>query len=156
MTTAALEYAGSDYERIGGAVTVRRAVDRFYDLVLADAALAPYFTGVDLAQVKRHQVLMLTHVLGGPGDAPGYDLVAAHRRLRVAPADFDRVGLFLTGVLWELGAGPDIVIRIAETLTAVRDQIVTHPASHKRRIPLIGRLAKRGWFAAAMRRSRRG
>ena len=38
----------SDYERIGGGPAVSSVVTRFYDLVLADPQVAPFFTGVDI------------------------------------------------------------------------------------------------------------
>ena len=39
----------TDYERIGGAPAVSAVVNRFYEAVLADPALAPYFTGVEMS-----------------------------------------------------------------------------------------------------------
>jgi hemoglobin len=38
----------SIYDNIGGAPAIRAAVDDFYTRVLADARLAPFFTGTDL------------------------------------------------------------------------------------------------------------
>ena len=55
--TIAGDTPASHYDRLGGAPTIREAVERFYTLVLADPDLAPFFTDVDVAQVKRHQVL---------------------------------------------------------------------------------------------------
>jgi hemoglobin len=152
----------SEFERIGGTPKVRRAVDRFYDLVLADPALLGYFHGVNLIAIKRHQVALLTQLLGGPSRYTGEDLTKAHRHLSVRPEDFDRVGVYLTGSLWELGAGPDVVLRISAALTTVRDQIVVTPPTvgstedGQRRAGRIGyaALAAGGWLVAlaALRR----
>jgi hemoglobin len=118
----------SDYDRVGGAPTIRAVVDRFYDLVLADGELAGYFTGLDLARIKRHQVLLLSQVLGGPVTYDGRDLADAHRHLRVSGAHYDRVGQYLTGLLWKSDVDTDIIFRVADTLAAVRPQIVAAPA----------------------------
>ena len=45
----------SIYDSIGGAPAIRVAVDDFYARVLADARLAPFFTGTDLHRLKVHQ-----------------------------------------------------------------------------------------------------
>lgn len=64
----------SAYERVGGAPAVKAVVDRFYQRVLADGELARYFADLDesgMTQLKRHQVAMVSQVLGGPGRTPG-------------------------------------------------------------------------------------
>ncbi len=124
MTNSTVVPSVSDYERVGGAPAIRLVVDRFYDLVLADAELAGYFDGMDLARIKRHQVLLLSQVLGGPVSYDGRDLAAAHRHLEVTAAHYDRVAQYLTGLLWKLDVDTDIIFRVADTLAAVRAQIV--------------------------------
>src|SRR5688572_25498312 len=94
----------SHYDRLGGAPTIREAVDRFYALVLDDPDLAPYFVDADVTQVKRHQVLLLSQVLGGPASYDGRALGEAHRGLGVTEADYDKVVAHLVSVLVELGA----------------------------------------------------
>jgi hemoglobin len=132
MTNSTVVPSVSDYERVGGAPTIRLVVDRFYALVLADDELAGYFTGMDIARIKRHQVLLLSQVLGGPVSYDGRDLAEAHRHLQVSAAHYERVGQYLTGLLWKLDVDTDIIFRVADTLAAVRDQIVapaTAPAA---------------------------
>jgi len=124
MTNSTVVPSVSDYERVGGAPTIRLVVDRFYDLVLADDELAGYFIGMDVARIKRHQVLLLSQVLGGPVSYDGRDLAEAHRHLEVSSAHYDRVAQYLTGLLWKLDVDTDIIFRVADTLAAVRDQIV--------------------------------
>ena len=66
--------AVSDYDAIGGGPAVSAVVNDFYVRVLADPQLVPYFEGVDMARLKRHQVLLVTQVLGGPAKYDGRSL----------------------------------------------------------------------------------
>jgi hemoglobin len=69
-----LEGAMSDYQRIGGGAAVRAVVDRFYELVLGDPRLATFFADSNMPQLKRHQVLLISQVLGGPASYDGREL----------------------------------------------------------------------------------
>jgi hemoglobin len=115
--------APSAYERIGGAATIREAVDRFYRRLQADPELAGYFSG-DLTALKQHQAALLTQVLGGPGRYEGRDLGEAHAPLRIPGAHFRRVVFYLVGTVWELGAPMDVVMAIGETVSSLQGQIV--------------------------------
>ena len=123
----------SYYDQIGGASTVREAVDRFYRLVLDDVELAPYFTAIDVAQLKAHQVRLLSHVLGGPNEYEGRELAAAHGELGITQAHYNKVGDYLTGVLTTMGAGEEIVAAVGSTLAGVQSQIVTKPNTYRTR-----------------------
>jgi hemoglobin len=116
------------YDRIGGGAAVREAVDRFYTLVLADDELAPYFTDVDIARLKRHQVLLLSQVLGGPTAYDGRELGDAHRGLGVTDAHYDRVVAHLVSVLTELGADDEAIAAAGSVVAAVRPDIVESTA----------------------------
>jgi len=79
----------SAYARLGGAPAVRSVVDVFYQRVLADDQLVSYFDGLDsgqLARVKRHQIELISHVLGGPIQYPVETLRATHAGLKIQPA----------------------------------------------------------------------
>ncbi len=102
------------YYRLGGPVAVTAVVDDFYTHVLADPQLAPYFEHVEMPKLKRHMVLLLTKVLGGPDSYKGRDLADAHRGLGITEGHYARVGYILLGVLWEHGAGVDGLIQVAE------------------------------------------
>jgi hemoglobin len=116
---------GSDYAAIGGAETIRNVVDRFYALVLGDPELAGYFVMVDLARLKRHQVLLLAHLLGGPDGYDGRDLAAAHAGLWIGDQHFRKVGEHLGRAMSDAGVGERVTAAIAATLETVRDKIVT-------------------------------
>ena len=123
------DVAPSHYERIGGAATIRLAVDRFYQLLVVDPELAPYFADVDLAKLKRHQVQLLSTVLGGPNEYGGRELEIAHAGLGVTDAHYTKVANYLTSVLRDLGAPDDVLDATTSVVEGVRSKIVAGRAS---------------------------
>ncbi|MFC0506156.1 group I truncated hemoglobin [Micromonospora costi] len=114
----------SHYERIGGASSVKAAVELFYDKVLADPALAGYFADVDMVGQRRHLALMLTVVLGGPNEYTGRGLAEAHQPLNIPVAHYAKVGEHLIVTLTELGVPADILADVRTVLADVQDQVV--------------------------------
>jgi hemoglobin len=115
----------SDYERVGGGRAVSQVVDRFYQLILADPQLAPFFTDIDMARLKRHQVMLVSQVLGGPVEYDGRDLRAAHAGLTISSDDFGKVVVHLVAALEQAGVDADIIGRVGEALGGTQDDIVT-------------------------------
>ncbi|GAA0365204.1 group I truncated hemoglobin [Micromonospora gifhornensis] len=114
----------SHFERIGGAGSVKAAVELFYDRVLADPELAGYFTEVDMAGQRRHMAQMLTVVLGGPNEYRGRDLATAHQPLQIPVAHYQQVGGHLTAVLTQLNVPGDVITDVQAVLAQVQDQVV--------------------------------
>ncbi|GAA4566701.1 group 1 truncated hemoglobin [Micromonospora coerulea] len=118
----------SHYERIGGASSVKAAVELFYDKVLADPELAGYFATVDMPEQRRHLALMLTVVLGGPNEYAGRGLAEAHQPLGIPAAHYAKVGEHLVVTLTELGVPADIIADVRTVLGQVQDQVVSADA----------------------------
>jgi len=114
----------TNFELIGGTAAVREAVNRFYDRLLADPDIAGYFNGVDLGHLKRHQVDLISMVLGGPNGYTGRDLGEAHAGLHIDAATFGKVGAHLVAVLAELGVPEHVIASVSDTLTSVAPQII--------------------------------
>lgn len=117
----------SDYERVGGGRAVAQVVDRFYQLVLADPQLAPFFVNVDISRLKRHQVLLVSQVLGGPADYDGRELREAHEHLRIRDEEFSRVVMHLVVALREAGVDADVIARVDAAVGGARADIVSVP-----------------------------
>jgi hemoglobin len=115
----------SFYERIGGGPALQSAVAQFYELVLADPELAPYFAGTDMATLRKHQAALLTTVLGGPNAYSGRDMVDAHAGLSVTGQHFRLVRDYLLSVLWKLHVDEDIIEAVSSTVTSLRSSIVS-------------------------------
>ncbi|RGA06026.1 group 1 truncated hemoglobin [Microbispora triticiradicis] len=118
----------SYYDQIGGAPVVRDVVDAFYVRVLADDDLKPYFAGIDMPRLKRHMVVLLCSVLGGPEPYEGRDLGEAHAGMGVTSEHYDKVGEHLFAVLEAGGVGEDILRDVGLVLGKVKPSIVTGPS----------------------------
>jgi len=123
-TTADASSPDSHYARVGGRPAISEVVEQFYARVLDDDELAPYFTDVDVAAVKRHQVLLLSQVLGGPSEYTGRDLGVAHRGLGITSDHYDKVVGHLVAVLTELGADDELLAAAGGVVASVKGDIV--------------------------------
>jgi hemoglobin len=66
------------YTRIGGERGIARLMDAFYDRVLADPLLRPFFEDVPMATLRHMQREFFAAALGGPVDYTGKSLAEAH------------------------------------------------------------------------------
>ena len=103
----------SDYDVVGGGPAVSAVVNDFYERVLGDPQLAPYFEGIDLARLKRHQVLLISQVLGGPANYDGRPL-----------DDFAAVAGHLVAAMREAGVPEDIIMRAIAVVASTEPDIV--------------------------------
>ena len=124
MSDQTTRAAVSDYDAIGGGPAVSAVVNDFYERVLGDPRLAPYFEGIDMPQLKRHQVLLVTQVLGGPNNYDGRPLADAHAGLGVDHDDFAAVAGHLTGAMRDAGVPEDILMRAIAVVAATEPDIV--------------------------------
>ena len=124
MSDQTIRAAVSDYDAIGGGPAVSAVVNDFYVRVLGDPQLAPYFEGVDIPRLKRHQVLLVTQVLGGPANYDGRALDEAHEGLGIDHEDFAAVAGHLTAAMKEAEVPEDIVMRAIAVVASTEPDIV--------------------------------
>jgi hemoglobin len=117
----------SDYRAVGGGPAVGAVVEDFYQRVVHDAQLSPFFSGVDLPRLKRHQALLVTKVLGGPDGYTGRPLRDAHTGMGITADDFSRVVGHLGAALRHAGVPEDIIGRAAAAVLETKPDIVTRP-----------------------------
>lgn len=70
------------FEKVGGSETIKALVDRFYDRVLADPRLAPFFPNTDMAALRAKQGMFITMLLTASRTYKGPDLASAHAPAR--------------------------------------------------------------------------
>lgn len=91
------------YERIGGEEAIARIVDRFYDRVLADPQLAPFFRATSMDKLRRMQREFFAAVLVGPQSYTGLALTQAHAGRGITVHHFSRFVQHLLDTLVEFG-----------------------------------------------------
>jgi len=121
--------AQSDYAAVGGAPAISAVVDRFYELVLADASLVRHFDGVEMVRLKRHQVALVSNVMGGPVVYEGRDLRNAHAGMAISADDFAAVAGHLVTALTEAGVPTEILDRTVSAVAATQPDVVEVPAA---------------------------
>ena len=77
------------FERAGGFPKVSKIVSRFYDRVLDDPQLSPFFAGVDMKRQIDHQTKFVSFLLGGPTSYSDDHIERVHARLGITLPDFD-------------------------------------------------------------------
>jgi hemoglobin len=115
------------YERLGGETAVEAAVVRFYEKVLADAALAPFFAHLDMgAQIKK-QIAFMTMAFGGPHAYSGRDLTTAHAALvknGLSDVHFDLIAQHLGDTLAELEVAQDVITEVLSVVGGTRASVL--------------------------------
>ncbi|HET9142490.1 group 1 truncated hemoglobin [Actinophytocola sp.] len=116
---------GSIYEEIGGHEALITVVDDFYARVLADPALAPFFTGVNMSRLKGKQVEFFAAVLGGPDGYTGQSMKDVHRGRGIGQTEFDLVAKHLGESLAQAGVPADTTGTIIATVAPLSADIVS-------------------------------
>jgi hemoglobin len=117
--------APSLFDRIGGEAAIEAAVVTFYEKVMADPSLAPFFEHLDMdAQIKK-QIAFMTMAFGGPSQYTGRDLRTAHAKLQgLADRHFDAVTLHLKDTLLELGVDDATTSEVLAVVDGTRTDVL--------------------------------
>lgn len=119
----------SIFDAIGGHAAVAATVDEFYDRVLSDPELLPYFDGTDIRRLKGHQRGFIAAAIGGPQLYSGRSMREAHESLRIAPEHFDLVVGHLVDALTAMKVPDAVIAQIGATLAPLRAEIATGPST---------------------------
>ena len=114
----------SVYHEIGGQSAVEAVVEDFYDRVLSDEQLIPYFDGMDMDELRAHQIQFISSVAGGPVEYSGADMREAHAHLDIDEADFEAVGAHLETALRTNGVSEENIEEIMGEVVALKDPIL--------------------------------
>lgn len=121
--------APSLYDRLGGREAIDAVVEDFYDKLLDDKLLAPWFAGVDMGRQRRAFAAFLRMTLRGGGGWKGRSLRQAHAGIavdgqRLGDEQFDRVVTILAETLAEHGAPEETIKEVGEWAESVRDEVL--------------------------------
>ncbi len=111
----------SVFDKIGGRKAVHIVVEQFYDLVMSDKVLIPFFENADMQIQRGKMKAFLMMALGGPIKFTGKDIRHAHVHLVKMGLDdkhFDAVAMHLDTVL----ENNNVSVELRETIGAVVEQ----------------------------------
>ena len=75
-------------------------------------------------RLKRHQVLLISQVLGGPADYDGRPLDQAHAGLGISHDDLAAVASHLVGAMREAKVPEDVLLRAIAVVASTEPDIV--------------------------------
>ena len=115
------------YEKVGGADTIRELVRIFYDRLLADPRLAPFFPETDMESLRAKQVMFLTMLMGRTRSFSGKDLSAAHAGARaqgLTDEHFDALLGHFEASMRHLGVADDYIREVIARLQSTRNAVL--------------------------------
>ena len=116
------------YERLGAEPALNAAVGLFYDKVLADPSLKPFFDGMDMPALVRKQTAFMTLAFGGPAQYAGQNPRDAHRNLvkrGLSDVHFDAVARHLSDTLKELHVPHELIAECLGLVGSLRNEVLT-------------------------------
>ena len=78
------------YDRVGGFSAIRKVVSDFYDRVLEEESLAPFFSETDMATLIDHQTKFWSALMGGPASYSEQQLLKVQQWLEWEREFLDR------------------------------------------------------------------
>lgn len=115
------------FERIGGKGAVEAAVEVFYDKVMGDSDLKPFFEGVDMGRQKGKMKIFLTYAFGGTPNYSGKNMREAHKRLvqeGLNEFHFNKVMEHLGNTLKELNVPNDLIQEAAAIALSTKNDVL--------------------------------
>jgi hemoglobin len=114
------------YDLIGGTRVISAATERFYERVLEDDSLRPFFKRTDMAHLRSRQVMFISMLLGGRVYT-GKDIHNAHALTRshgLNDAHFDIFLKHFRGALEDVGVKPENADKVMKLVESKRRTVL--------------------------------
>ena len=111
------------YERVGGEQTIRELIHEFYDHVIADPELKPFFKNTSMKKLRRMQREFFSAALDGPIIYTGKPLSHVHHGRGITKHHFALFVGHLIDTLQELGISDQDVQDIIGRINTYADEI---------------------------------
>ncbi len=112
------------YDQLGGFSAVRKLVSDFYDRVLEEEDLAPFFKDTDMPDLIDHQIQFWITLLGGPASYTDEQLRKFHASRGIQDHHFDLVVDLAVETLEDHDIDAQHIGEISEQLRGYRSPIV--------------------------------
>jgi hemoglobin len=115
------------YERLDGREGIRAVVDDFYDRLVADDQLGPYFEDADVDSLRESQTEFLCDAAGGPETYDGPSVREAHLDVPFTPADIQRAVELLTRSLAAFDVPADDADTVVQAVAQYEAELLARP-----------------------------
>ena len=115
------------FHKIGGDDAVKALVELFYSKIMVDSRINYFFSGVDMATLKRHQAAFVAFALGGRPDYTGRTMKHAHARLvelGLNDTHFNAVAEHLESSMQELGVSENNAFKVMALIESQREFVL--------------------------------
>ena len=113
------------FDRIGGTETIDKLITAFYQRVLGDPKLSPFFAETSIDKLKRMQVTFFSIALGGPEpEGLNVSLYESHQGRGIKR---EHLGLFtqhLLETLEDIGVDRDDAVKVYERISTYSNEIL--------------------------------
>lgn len=115
------------YSRLGGREGIRAVVDDFYDRLLDDEALGPFFEDADVSRLRRTQTDFLCEAAGGPETYDAEAVRAAHLDVPFTPAHIEQALALLRESLGAFDVPEEDAELVVEAIAAYEADLLARP-----------------------------
>ncbi|MCB9228318.1 MAG: PAS domain-containing protein [Deltaproteobacteria bacterium] len=123
------------FSRLGGRDAVTAAVDIFYEKVLSDPILRPFFEQVDMAKQRGKQIAFLSYAFGAPTKYDGKSLQQAHAPLvekGLKEKHFIAVAKHLQSTLEDLNVPSELIDEVMKIAASTKHDVLKGYSDEKK------------------------
>jgi hemoglobin len=115
------------YKRLGEQEGIRAVVDDFYDRLLADDQLGPFFETADMGKLRRTQTDFLCEAAGGPETYDAEPVREAHLHIPFTPAHIQRAVELLYESLDAFDVADEDAEAVVQAVAAYEQDLLARP-----------------------------
>jgi len=117
------------FERIGGMSAVNAAVDIFYQKVISDPCISPFFRHINIEAQAGKLKAFLAYAFGAPLKYTGKSMREAHRHMHLTEEHFNAVATHLVSTLKELNVHQHLIDEVVAIAITTREDVLNIPQS---------------------------
>ena len=112
------------YDKIGGRETIEQLITAFYQRVLSDPLLSPFFEQTSIEKLKKMQTAFFTIALGGPEPEMEISIYEAHRGRGIQRKHLTQFTQHLMETLHEIGVAEEDAVKIYQRIGTYSDDVL--------------------------------
>lgn len=113
------------YEKYGGFAQIHKIVMDFYERLLDNGTLGPFFENTDLRKLIDHQTEFIAGAMGGPAKITDARLTAAHANLELTHDHFNELLVVLRATLEDAGVEEIDIQALVDGIESKRSIVIS-------------------------------